>query len=451
MPQILIIDDDQTVCLSLKLLLSRAGYEVDFSLSPSEGTNAIATKDYDLLLLDMNFTISSTGQDGLQTLEEILVARPDLPVILITAWATVQLAVEGMKRGARDFLAKPWDNAHLLKSVASVLNLYGQKRTANDHQADADGFGEIVGRSSELKEVLDMAKRVARTEASVLITGESGTGKELIAKAIHESSERAKHPIVAVNLGGIPEGLFESEMFGHRAGAFTDAKRDRKGHFEMAEGGTLFLDEIGDLPLSGQVKLLRVLQERYFTRLGDSKSKKADFRLISATSRVLPELITEGRFREDLLYRINLVTLHLPPLRRRPEDIAELAEHFLTLGAKLHHTEKPDLSSDALKWLQRQSWPGNIRQLKNVIERSIIFARDNKLTPTDLEVGYQAGQSKKIDSLPAIELADMEERMIKAALARHNNQITATAAELGLTRPALYRRMEKYGIAHERS
>lgn len=450
MQRILIIDDDQIVCKSLQLLLRRAGYAADYSLHPDQGLVAISRQPPDLILLDMNFSISSSGEAGLQALEKILETLPHTPIILITAWASVQLAVEGMKRGARDFLAKPWDNEHLLRSVGSVLDLYGQNSTQTA-VSGADSFGEIIGQSKELHEVLDMAKRVAQTEASVLITGESGTGKELIAKAIHGASQRSDRAMVSVNLGGIPESLFESEMFGHKAGAFTDAKRDRKGYFEMSEGSTLFLDEIGDLALSGQVKLLRVLQERYYTRLGEGKDRKADFRLISATSRILSEMITDGQFREDLLYRINLVTLHLPPLRQRPADIPELAEYFLRKGSVLHKIEKPELDSQVKNWLQKQSWPGNVRQLRNVIERSIILARDNKLSLADLERGYQGGISKRMESLPAIELADMEERMIKAALSRHNYQITATAAELGLTRPALYRRMEKYGIPHERS
>lgn len=450
MQRILIIDDDQIVCKSLQLLLRRAGYAADYNLHPEQGLATLAKQPVDLILLDMNFSISSSGKAGLTALENILEEYPQIPIILITAWASVQLAVEGMKRGARDFLAKPWENDHLLQSVASVLELYGQN-SAGVHNSSADSFSEIIGQSQELHEVLDMAKRVAPTEASVLITGESGTGKELIAKAIHGASQRSGNGMISVNLGGIPESLFESEMFGHKAGAFTDAKRDRKGHFEVAEGSTLFLDEIGDLALSGQVKLLRVLQERYFSRLGESKTRKADFRLISATSRILPEMITDGQFREDLLYRINLVTLHLPPLRQRPSDIPELAAHFLLRGAVLHNVEKPELTTSAKKWLQKQSWPGNVRQLRNVMERSIIFAGGGQLDAADLERGYHAGQTKRMESLPAIELADMEERMIKAALARNNYQITATAAELGLTRPALYRRMEKYGIPHERN
>ncbi|MEM7573813.1 MAG: sigma-54 dependent transcriptional regulator [Bacteroidota bacterium] len=447
MPQILIIDDDLAVCRSLQLLLRRAGHEVDYRQRPAAGLELLKEKSLDLVLLDMNFSISSSGADGLRLVEELLSVRPDLSIILITAWATVQLAVEGMKRGAHDFLAKPWENEHLLRSVQTILEL---RQQIQPPPTASVGFERIIGASEELSEVLETAKRVAATEASVLITGESGTGKELVARAIHESSQRAPKSLVAVNLGGLPESLFESEIFGHKAGAFTDARTDRKGYLELAEGGSLFLDEVGDLSPSSQVKLLRVLQERQYSRLGESTLRRADFRLISATSRVLSELITKGNFREDLLYRINLVQLHLPPLRQRRSDIPLLADHFLDLAAERYAMERPELSSSASDWLRRQRWPGNIRQLQNLMDRSLILARAGKLSADDLQAGYQEGGGKSMEDLPVLELQEMEERMIRAALARHNNQITATARELGITRAALYRRLEKYGIQYER-
>ena len=447
MPQILIIDDDLAVCRSLQLLLRRAGHKVDFRQRPEEGIALVREQSPDLVLLDMNFSVSSSGADGLRMIEELLSVQPSLSIILITAWATVQLAVEGMKLGAHDFLAKPWDNEHLLNSVQTVLEL---RQQIQPPATDLQGFARIIGKSEELLEVLETAQRVASTEASVLITGESGTGKELVARAIHENSQRAGNPLVAVNLGGLPESLFESEIFGHKAGAFTDARSDRKGYLELAEGGSLFLDEVGDLSLSSQVKLLRVLQERQYSRLGESALRRANFRLISATSRVLPELITQGQFREDLLYRINLVQLHLPPLRQRPVDIPLLAEHFLDIAAEHYAMERPSLSKSATDWLRRQRWPGNIRQLQNLMDRSLILARAGQLSADDLQAGYQAGSGKTMEDLPVLELQEMEERMIRAALARHNNQITATARELGITRAALYRRLEKYGIQYER-
>lgn len=449
---ILIIDDDTMVATSLELLLKRAGYRAGSVHTMREALPTVAKFKPSLVLLDMNFTIDTSGKDGMGLLHQIMAKYPNLPVIQMTGWATVQLAVEGMKAGARDFIAKPWDNRELLNAVAIQIDKYppghnflGAAAGSVEVEKSNDPFASIVGESQALTSVLEQARRVAATQASVLITGESGTGKELVAEAIHVASKRNGKPFVAVNLGGVPHGLFESELFGHKAGAFTDARSDRKGRFEMAEGGTLFLDEIGDLNSAAQVKLLRVLQERQYERLGDSRVRKTDVRILSATSRDLRSMVTAGTFREDLLYRINLIHLHLPPLRERPDDILPLAEHFLT-GARKRY-DRPDLKlgTAAAGWLRRQPFPGNIRQLQNLMERTAILAPATVIQVEDMDRG-QAMTSDKAFAPGGMTLEEMEIRMIKLALGRNGGEIAATARELGLTRAALYRRLEKFGI-----
>lgn len=446
MPKILIIDDDRSVCQSLKLLFRRKGYEVVCVNHPRNADAHLDSGEIDLVLLDMNFTISTTGKQGLDTLKKILDEYNKTPVILMTGWATVQLAVEGMKLGAHDFVAKPWDNLTLSNSVATALAL----RPLDDStsQTPTDAFDPIVTRDPAMRELLDTARRVASTTASVLITGESGTGKELIAQAIHDASPRSEESFVPVNLGGVPESLFESELFGHKAGAFTDAKADRKGRFELAEGGTLFLDEIGDLPLANQVKLLRVLQERRYSRLGESRERKADVRLLSATSRQLDVKVLDGTFREDLLYRINLIHLEVPPLRSRPGDIAPLASYFLRRAAQNYERGELSFTPAALDWLGQRSFPGNVRQLRNLVERVAILCQNAFIDVKELEL-HASGRAEARGTLPVGKtLAEMEEMLVRRALSRHDNVITKAAAELGITRAALYRRLEKYGIDH---
>ncbi|MEL7160577.1 MAG: sigma-54 dependent transcriptional regulator [Bacteroidota bacterium] len=459
---ILIIDDDTTVATSLELLLKRSGYRVASVFRMDEALPAIKEHQPTLVLLDMNFTIDTSGKDGMGLLRRILAAYPRLPVIQMTGWATVQLAVEGMKAGARDFIAKPWDNRELLNAVAIQIDKlppgFGHGGAAagagslspgegGERGQNVDTFSGIIGASDALQTVLEQARRVAATQASVLITGESGTGKELVAEAIHAASRRAAKPFVAVNLGGVPKGLFESELFGHKAGAFTDARADRKGRFELAEGGTLFLDEMGDLDPAAQVKLLRVLQERQYARLGDSRVRKTDVRIISATSRDLHSMVTAGTFREDLLYRINLIHLHLPPLRERPEDIPLLAEHFLSSARKRYDRPKLQLGKPAINWLRHQEFKGNIRQLQNLMERTAILAPATVIQVEDLDRQTGSGRSGSQSFTPGgMTLEEMEIRMIKAALGRNGGEIAATARELGLTRAALYRRIEKYKI-----
>ncbi len=407
----------------------------------------IAQQAIDLVLMDMNFTIDSSGRQGMKLLQAMLAEQPQLPILLMTGWATVQLAVAGMKAGAKDFIAKPWDNKQLIQSIKDNIRL----ASLSDLAVPDTAFDRILTQSPRMLQLIRSAQRVAPTDASVLITGESGTGKELIAEAIHNSSPRATAPFVAVNLGGIPENLFESELFGHKAGAFTDAKTDRKGRFELAEGGTLFLDEIGDLPLANQVKLLRVLQERRYERLGESRSRSADVRIISATSRPLNSMIEKGEFREDLFYRINLIPLQLPPLRERAGDIPLLAKHFLQQAALRYQRAGLDFTASALDWLAQQSFPGNVRALQNLVDRSAILCTEILIEAEDLARYYNQPVSLRAStrSFNGQTLAEMEETWIKGAIQQHAGNISQAAAALGLTRAALYRRLEKYGIQPE--
>ncbi|MCP9234326.1 sigma 54-interacting transcriptional regulator [Lewinella sp. JB7] len=435
-------------------MLKRAGYAVRCIHYPAEALAAVREFRPNLVLLDLNFTIETSGRGGMKLLGELLTEFPNLPVIQMTGWATVQLAVEGMKAGARDFIAKPWDNHELLNAIRTQIGDGGGNAGATtprppkgEQPGAADPFGTLIGASPALTHVIDQARRVAGTQASVLITGESGTGKELMAEAIHGASKRSTAPFVAVNLGGIPAGLFESELFGHKAGAFTDAGTDRQGRFELAEGGTLFLDEVGDLAPAAQVKLLRVLQERQYERLGESKPRPTNVRIISATSRNLHGMVTAGTFREDLLYRINLIHLHLPALRERPGDIPRLAEHFLHSARRRYDRPALRLRPEAVSWLRRQEFPGNIRQLQNLIERTVILSPAEDIDVSQLE-RQSTGPSPSVSNFApsGITLEQMEIKMIRAALDRNGGEISATARELGLTRAALYRRIEKFKI-----
>lgn len=448
--KILVIDDDSTVCTSLKLLLSRrGGYEVHTIGLPNIALDTIESFRPDLILLDMNFTIDTSGKQGLRLLEMIRSSYPDISVILMTGWATVQLAVKGMKIGAKDFVAKPWDNKYLLDSIKTILDLYHQEAVPTAHaSADTDGSA-IIGNSEALQDVLQLVYKIAATDASVLITGESGTGKELIAEAIHLHSKRSAQNFVKVNLGGISSDLFESEMFGHKKGSFTGAYQDREGRFAVAHKGTIFLDEIGELSLDNQVKLLRVLQERTFEMLGSSQSQKTDVRVVSATNRNLEFMSIQGEFREDLLYRLNLIHIHLPALRDRPEDIPLLIRHFMESLSKVYDSEVPYLDDDTLRWLSAQEYKGNIRQLKNIVERTYLMNLGAKrITRKDFEPAFSTSQNLP-DGKNELNLQSLEIRTIKKALARHDHSISATARALGITRSALYRRLEKYNIEHE--
>ena len=446
---ILIIDDDSAVRSSLSFMLKRAGYEAQVVPGPWEAIEVVRTVAPDLILMDMNFTLSTTGEEGLTLLKQVKVFRPDTPVILMTAWGSIQLAVQGMQAGAFDFIPKPWNNAALLQRIETALELSTAPKETTQEQNDAFNRNHIIGRSQGLTDVLNTIARIAKTNASELITGESGTGKELIAEAIHINSQRAKHPFVKVNLGGISQSLFESEMFGHKKGAFTDASADRTGRFEMADKGTIFLDEIGDLDLSCQVKLLRVLQDQTFEVLGDSRPRKTDIRVVSATNADLRKMVNERTFREDLFYRVNLITVKLPALRERREDIPLLVRHFADRQAETNGLPRTEFSADAMQFLSRLPYPGNIRELKNLVERTILVSGKPTLDASDFDAQYIRHNDQKAaesTSFIGMTLDEIERQTILQALERHKGNLSQVAMALGISRAALYRRLEKHNI-----
>ncbi|MEZ4825508.1 MAG: sigma-54 dependent transcriptional regulator [Bacteroidia bacterium] len=451
-PQILIIDDDKAVCVSLELLLGRAGFEVRSTYEPELALFILESLPPDLVVLDMNFSIDTSGAQGLRLLREIHALWPDIPVILITGWGTLELAVEGMKAGARDFITKPWDNARMVSAVKTLLEL-SLPTEKNAGAGLSQSFDRIIGEDAGLQEVLKIADRVSRTDASVLILGESGTGKELLAEAIHFASPRAKAPFVKVNLGGVSASLFESEMFGHKRGAFTGAVDEREGRFERADKGTIFLDEIGDLDPASQVKMLRVLQEKTFEKLGSSQPRKVDVRVICATNQNLKEKVAEGAFREDLFYRINLITLHLPSLRDRPGDIPLLVDFYLKNLREIYQLPHLAITAAARKWLQEQRFHGNIRQLKNLVERTVLVAGGEKLDKDDFARQYddelRGADTIVLPRVGEITLEELEKRMILQALEFHRNNINRASRSLGITRSSLYRRLARYQIPYD--
>lgn len=438
---ILIIDDDRTIRLSLSLLLKRAGFETDMAENPEEALSKVRQRKYYLILMDMNYSRSTTGQEGIELLRKVKIFQPETPVILMTAWGSIELAVEGMKAGAYDFITKPWNNALLLQRINTALQLNSTK--SQDEHGSFDRGG-IIGNNRALNELLSTVEKIAPTDAPVLILGENGTGKELIAKAIHNNSKRKDNPFVIVNLGGISQSLFESEMFGHVKGAFTGAVADRKGRFELANKGSIFLDEIGELDLSSQVKLLRVLQEHTFEPLGQSTPKKVDFRLIAATNADIPAMVADKMFREDLFYRINLITLHLPPLRDRRDDIPLLIRHFIKASTLANHLEIPEIESEAIEFLTRLPFPGNIRELKNIIERAVITS-GGKIRKSNFD--YLASTMQQIQAeSKSSNLDDIERKALKDAMETAAGNHTQAARILGLTRQSLYRKLEKHGL-----
>ena len=448
---ILIIDDDSAVRSSLSFMLKRAGYEAQTVPGPREAMDVVRAEAPALILMDMNFTLSTTGEEGLTLLKQVKIFRPDVPVILMTAWGSIQLAVQGMQAGAFDFITKPWNNAALLQRIETALELTAVgSKDVQEEQSETLNRSHIIGKSQGLTEVLNTVARIARTNASVLITGESGTGKELIAEAIHINSQRVKQPFVKVNLGGISQSLFESEMFGHKKGAFTDATTDRVGRFELANKGTIFLDEIGDLDPSCQVKLLRVLQDQTFEVLGDSRPRKTDIRVVSATNADLRKMVSERTFREDLFYRINLITVKLPSLRERREDIPLLARHFADRQAELNGLPRTEFSADALNFLSRLPYPGNIRELKNLVERTILVSGKSTLDASDFDAQYlrpnEPVKASDASSLAGMTLDEIERQTILQALDRHKGNLSQVAMTLGISRAALYRRLEKFNI-----
>jgi two-component system NtrC family response regulator len=454
--RVLVVDDDSAVQVSLALLLKQAGFDARCADDPRQALQLLEDGPFDLVLQDMNFSLQTGGEEGMALLARIKEGHPALPVLLMTAWGSIALAVRGVKAGAANFFTKPWDNGQLVALVEATLQAALQAtpapqstpqstRQALDARFD---FGAIVGEHPKLLKVLETIGQVARTRAPVLILGESGTGKELVADAIHRNSPRAAQPIVKINMGAITPTLFESEMFGHVRGAFTDARSDRKGHVAAASGGTLFLDEIGELQRGDQVKLLRVLQDQRYQPVGASVSQQADLRVVSATNRELAELVAGGDFREDLFYRLNLITIRLPALRERRSDIPLLARHIVAGVAESYGLGGIALAPAALDWLAAQPWPGNIRQLKQTLERTLLLSGKDQLGQADFLAtsAVDEGMPGARLGVDGMTLEQVERHMIEQALQQHGRNISRVARALGLSRTALYRRLERHGL-----
>jgi DNA-binding NtrC family response regulator len=448
-PRIFVADDQRDVVESLRLLLKSEGYAAETFGNTESLVGALRERTADAVLMDLNYTRDTTsGDEGLDAVTRIRSFDAHTPIVLMTAWGTINLAVEGMRRGAQDFIEKPWDNERLLAVLRTQVALgraLQRARTLEAENRQLVGAGDsLIAESPAMQPVLETIERVAPTDANVLITGESGCGKGLVARLIHEGSPRRERSLITVNIGSLAETVFESEMFGHVKGAFTDAKNDRVGRFELADGGTLFLDEIANIPVAQQGRLLRVLEDGQFERLGSSRTQRADVRVLAATNADIDGEITAGRFRADLLYRLNTIHIHLPPLRERGDDILRLAQRFLSQHAQHHRRGVTQFSEPALSALRRYSWPGNVRELNHVIERAVLMARGSAIEPADLRL-VAAGPASPADRRP-MTLDEVELDAIRAALARHDGNVVAAAEELGMSRSALYRRMEKFGL-----
>jgi DNA-binding NtrC family response regulator len=449
MATILIADDQADIREALRLLLKGEGYSVELASSPAAVLQAVAKADYGLVLIDLNYTRDTTsGQEGLDLLTRLQSLDSTLPVVVMTAWGSVETAVDAMRRGARDFCQKPWDNTRLLATIRTQLELgealrRGRRLEAENQALRRDTDTQIIARSRAMAPVLELIERVGPSDANVLITGENGTGKGMVARALHALSSRSAKPLVTVNIGGLSEGVFESELFGHVKGAFTDARIDRVGRFELADGGTLFLDEIANIPPQQQSRLLRVLETGEFERVGSSRTIRVNVRLISATNADLQSEVASGKFRRDLLFRLNTISIHLPPLRERPEDIPLLADHFLL--EQLHRYRKAigGFSGPAIQGLLEYSWPGNVRELAHVVERAVLMCAGDRVGATDL--GLQPGMPAA-QQLDDMSLEEVEQYLIRKTLARCSGNAVQAAAALGLSRSAFYRRLEKYGL-----
>jgi len=448
-PRILIADDQPDVLEALKLLLKIEGYQIDAVKSPAAVIRAVESRDFSMVLIDLNYARDTTsGQEGLDLLAKLQNIDSQLPVVVMTAWASVEIAVEAMRRGAKDFITKPWDNPRLLAIVrnqvelGSTVRAYRRLEQENQLLRGKESGPTLIAESVAMRPVLDMISRVGPSDANILITGENGTGKGIVAQALHAVSHRDKKPFISVNMGGLPEGIFESELFGHVRGAFTDAKVDRAGRFELADGGTLFMDEIGNIPLSQQAKILRTLETGEFERVGSSRTFQANVRLVSATNSDLQQQVAEGKFRQDLLFRLNTIHLHLPPLRERREDIDLLAQFFLKNHVKRYGKAITGFDESAVEAMRTYPWPGNVRELDHSVERGCLMAQGKVIRAVDL--GLNAG-----NSTPQIEdmsIEEVEAYLIKKTLARCDGNARKAAEELGLSRSAFYRRLEKYGL-----
>jgi DNA-binding NtrC family response regulator len=449
LPHILVADDQPDVLEALRLLLKGEGCQVEVENSPTGVIKALGDHDFDLLLMDLNYARDTTsGQEGLDLLSRLSGLDSNLPVVVMTAWGSVDLAVEAMRRGARDFVQKPWDNARLLTIIRTQIELgralrRGQRLEAENRLLQEPLRPNLIAASRAMQAVMEIVDRVGPSDANILITGENGTGKGVIAQALHAVSKRAPKSMVTVNTGGLSEGVFESELFGHVKGAFTDAKTDRVGRFELADGGTLFLDEIANVPLNQQTRLLRVLETGEFERVGSSKTQRVDVRVVSATNADLTREAAEGRFRQDLLFRLNTIEINLPPLRERREDIPPLAMHFLRDHARRYRKPLEDFEQPAMQALWNHPWRGNIRELNHVVERAVLMANGSKIRASDLGLQLAPVEARPLEEMS---MEEVEAFLVRKALKRFDGNVSKAAAALGLSRSAFYRRMEKHSI-----
>ncbi len=447
--RVLVADDQQDVLEALRLLLKAEGFAIETASSPAGVLAAAESREFDVALIDLNYTRDTTsGQEGLDLLGRLTALDPTLPVVVMTAWASVDVAVAAMHRGARDFVQKPWENARLLAILRTQAELAralrnGQRLEAENRALRGEGGPRLIADSAAMRPVLDMISRVGPSDANVLITGENGSGKGTVAQALHAVSSRAGRPLVTVNAGGLSEGVFESELFGHVKGAFTDAKADRVGRFELADGGTLFLDEIANVPMNLQPKLLRVLETGEFERVGSSRTRKVDVRILSATNADLHAEVAAGRFRQDLLFRINTIEIRVPPLRERREDLPLLGQHFLKAHTLRYRKKVTGFDQGALRALTEHGWPGNVRELDHAIERAVLMCQGETIKPADLGLRTAAEAQGKLEEMS---LEEVEAFLIKKALSRYDGNVSRAADALGLSRSALYRRLQRYGL-----
>ena len=447
--RVLVADDQPDVREALRLLLKGEGFEIEAVASPSGVISALETREYDAVLMDLNYARDTTsGQEGLDLLSNIRAIDGTLPVVVMTAWGSLELAVEAMRRGAKDFVQKPWENARLLAILRTQIELAralrrSQRLEAENRLLRADGRPTLIAESVAMQPVMELIARVGPSDANVLITGEHGTGKEVIARTLYALSPRAGKSLVTVNAGGLPEGVFESELFGHVKGAFTDAKTDRVGRFELADGGTLFLDEIANVPMNLQAKLLRVLETGELERVGSSTTRRVDVRILSATNADINAEVGAGRFREDLLFRLNTIEIHLPPLRERKEDIPLLALHFLRQSAVRYRKQITDFDPVAMQMLLAHPWPGNVRELDHAVERAVLLAQGSAVSASDLGLRPARESTLRLEEMG---LEDVERVLIQKALARFAGNVSQASKALGLSRSALYRRLQKYNL-----
>jgi DNA-binding NtrC family response regulator len=448
--RVLVADDQPDVLQALRLLLKGEGCQIETAASPAAVLAAVEAQDFDVALIDLNYTRDTTsGAEGLSLLSRLQTLDTPMPVIVMTAWGTVDVAVEAMRRGARDFIQKPWDNERVLAVVRTQVELgralrRSQRLEAENRLLRSEGARPtLIAESAAMQPVLQLIARVGPSDANVLVTGDNGSGKGTVAQALHAVSTRANRPLVTVNAGGLSEGVFESELFGHVKGAFTDAKADRVGRFELADGGTLFLDEIANISLNLQAKLLRVLETGEFERVGSSRTRRVNVRVVSATNATLDDEVAAGRFRQDLLFRLNTIEIHIPPLRERREDVPLLARHFLQQHAARYRKRIISFEPAAMQMLLDHPWPGNVRELDHAVERAVLMAQDDTIRARDLGLRSSRDAAARLEDMS---LEDVEAFLIKKALARYGGNVSHAAKALGLSRSALYRRLQRFGL-----